>query len=181
MRQVCVFCGSTTGAAERHAAAAREMGAALVRRGLGLVYGGGNIGLMGILADTVLACGGSVIGVIPRFMVQRELAHQGLTSLHLTDSMHERKALMAEHSDAFIALPGGFGTADELFEMLTWRQLHLHEKPIGVLNVGGFFDSLLAWLDATVVEGFVKRDNRELLVARNDVDELLDAMNLTTN
>ncbi len=177
MRRICVFCGSKTGNAERHAAAARELGSAMVRRGLELVYGGGNIGLMGVLADAVLAGGGSVVGVIPRFMVLRELAHQGLTKLHLVDSMHERKAMMAEHADAFIALPGGFGTADELFEMLTWRQLHLHEKPIGVLNVNGFFDPFLSWLDVMVAEGFLKRANRDLLIARGSVEELLDAMN----
>jgi uncharacterized protein (TIGR00730 family) len=177
MQRICVFCGSKTGAAERHAAAARELGAALVRRKLELVYGGGNIGLMGVLADAVLASGGSVIGVIPRFMVLRELAHQGLSQLHLVDSMHERKALMAEHADGFIALPGGFGTADELFEMLTWRQLHLHEKPIGVLNVDGYFDPLLAWLDVMVKEGFLKHGNRDLLIERPGVEELLDAMN----
>jgi uncharacterized protein (TIGR00730 family) len=176
MRRVCVFCGSKTGEAERHSEAARQFGEGLARRGLGLVYGGGNIGLMGVLADAVLAGGGSVIGVIPRFMVKRELAHQGLTELLLVDGMHERKALMAEHADAFVALPGGFGTADELFEMLTWRQLHLHNKPIGVLNVGGFFDPLLAWLDVMVAEGFLKRANRELLIVRAQVDELLDAM-----
>ena len=176
MRRVCVFCGSKTGDNARFGAAARELAVALVRRRLDLVYGGGNVGLMGLLADTVLAAGGSVIGVIPRFMVLRELAHAHLTQLHLVDSMHERKALMAEHADGFIALPGGFGTADELFEMLTWRQLHLHEKPIGVLNVGGFFDPLLAWLDTMVAQGFVKRVNRDLLLVRTDCDELLSAM-----
>jgi len=131
---------------------------------------------MGVLADAVLDRGGEVIGVIPRFMVQKELAHQRLSQLHLVESMHERKALMAEHSDAFLALPGGFGTADELFEMLTWRQLHLHDKPIGVLNIDGFFDPLMVWLDRMVKDGFLKRSNRELLIVRGRVEELLDAM-----
>jgi uncharacterized protein (TIGR00730 family) len=176
MRRICVFCGSKTGDSPRHTAAAHDLAMALVRRRLALVYGGGNIGLMGVLADAVLAAGGSVIGVIPRFMVLRELAHQGLTELHLVDSMHERKALMAEHADGFIALPGGFGTADELFEMLTWRQLHLHDKPIGLLNVGGYFNPLLSWLDVMVDEGFLKRSNRELLIVRAEAEELLVAM-----
>jgi uncharacterized protein (TIGR00730 family) len=174
MPNLCVFCGSKTGDASRHAQAARDLAAAMLRRGWGLVYGGGNIGLMGVLADALLAGGGRVIGVIPRFMVLKELAHQGLNELILVDSMHERKALMAERADVFAALPGGFGTADELFEILTWRQLHLHDRPIGLLNVGGFFDPLLNWLDVMVAEGFLKRGNRELLIVRSDVEELLD-------
>lgn len=172
--RVCVFCGSKTGIRPIHAAAARRLGESLVRRGLGLVYGGGNIGLMGVLADAVLAQGGEVIGVIPRFLMDKELGHQGVTRLLIVESMHERKALMAQHSDAFIALPGGFGTADEWFEILTWRQLHLHDKPIALLDIDGFFQPLLSWLDVMVREGFVKHSNRDLIVACSDVEELLN-------
>ena len=174
MRRICVFCGSKSGTSPRHAETARLLGEALVRRGLGLVYGGGNIGLMGVLADAVLAAGGNVIGVIPRFLMDREFGHPGVSELLVVESMHERKAVMAERADAFVALPGGFGTADELFEILTWRQLHLHDKPIGLLNAGGFFDPLLAWLDTMVREGFVKQYNRNLIVVADDVDQLLD-------
>ena len=172
--RVCVFCGSSVGAAPRYAESARRLGQSMARRGIGLVYGGGNIGLMGVLADAVLDAGGEVIGVIPRFLMDKELAHRGLTKLFAVESMHERKAIMAEQSDAFIALPGGFGTADEWFEILTWRQLHLHDKPIGVLNVAGFFDPLLNWIDVMVREGFVKESNRGLIVAGDDGDRLLD-------
>src|SRR2546421_2418842 len=154
MRRVCVFCGSRTGTAPVYAEEARRLGAALCRRGLGLVYGAGNIGLMGVLADAVLAHGGEVIGVIPRALVDKELAHAGLTQLHIVETMHQRKALMEQLADAFVALPGGYGTGDELFEILTWAQLHIHAKPIGLLNVAGYFDALLAWLNHTVAEGF---------------------------
>ena len=176
MRHVCVFCGSKTGDDPRFSAAARQLGESMVRRGLGLVYGGGNIGLMGVLADAMLATGGHVIGVIPRFLMDKELAHQSATEMHIVASMHERKARMADLADAFIALPGGFGTADELFEILTWRQLHLHDKPIGLLNTRGFFDALMAWLDVMVRDGFVKASNRDLLVVSADVEELLTAV-----
>ncbi|HZY83935.1 MAG TPA: TIGR00730 family Rossman fold protein, partial [Gemmataceae bacterium] len=134
MKRVCVFCGSSSGTRPEYAAAARRFGAALAGRGLGLVYGGGHVGLMGALADAVLAAGGEVVGVIPQALVDRELAHGGLTELLVVNTMHERKALMADRADAFAALPGGFGTADELFEILTWAQLGLHAKPVGLLN-----------------------------------------------
>jgi uncharacterized protein (TIGR00730 family) len=173
MRRVCVFCGSQTGDQSIYADAARQMGKLLAQRQLGLVYGGGNIGLMGVLADAVLATGGEVIGVIPGGLAERELAHAGLTELHLVQSMHVRKALMAEKADAFVALPGGYGTADELFEILTWRQLGLHDKPIGLLNVAGFFDPLLAWADLMVREGFVRPENRNLLQVSADPEALL--------
>ncbi len=140
MRRVCVFCGSQTGDHPIYADAARQMGKLLAQRHLGLVYGGGNVGLMGVLADAALQAGGEVIGVIPGGLAERELAHAGLTELHVVPSMHARKVLMAEKADVFVALPGGYGTADELFEILTWRQLGLHAKPIGLLNVAGFFD-----------------------------------------
>ena len=172
-RRVCVFCGSRTGRDSQYIEAARRVGACLVRRGLGLVYGGGNIGLMGVLADAVLAGNGDVVGVIPGALADKELAHAGLTELHVVDSMHLRKALMAEKSSAFVALPGGYGTADEFFEILTWRQLHIHDKPIGLLNVNGFFDPLLAWVDAMIREGFVKASNRDLMIVSDDADDLL--------
>jgi uncharacterized protein (TIGR00730 family) len=145
----------------------------MAARGLGLVYGGGHVGLMGVLADAVLAGGGEVQGVIPRDMVDRELAHAGLTRLHVVETMHQRKALMADLSDAFAALPGGFGTADELFEILTWAQLGLHAKPVGLLNVGGFFDPLLAWADRCVAEGFLRAEHRALLCLAADEEALL--------
>jgi uncharacterized protein (TIGR00730 family) len=176
MRRVCVFCGSATGAVPAYAAAARRFGECLTRRKLGLVYGGGNIGLMGVLADAVLAGGGEVIGVIPGMLREKELAHGALTELHVVGSMHARKALMAEKADAFVALPGGYGTADEFFEMLTWRQLRLHDKPIGLLNVAGFFDPFLVWVDLMVREGFVKHANRTSLRVSEEAESLLDLL-----
>jgi uncharacterized protein (TIGR00730 family) len=150
----------------------------MVARGLGLVFGGGHIGLMGILADAVLKAGGEAIGVIPQDMIDKELAHSQLTQLHVVTTMHQRKALMADLADGFAALPGGFGTGDELFEILTWAQLGYHAKPIGVLNLDGFFDPLLAWLDQAVREGFVKPKHRRLLVEAKDPEELLDRIGL---
>jgi uncharacterized protein (TIGR00730 family) len=176
MRRLCVFCGSSTGRDTVYTDAARRFGAALAARGLGLVYGAGNIGLMGVLADAALASGAEVIGVIPRALVERELAHARLTRLHVVDTMHERKALMADLSDAFAALPGGFGTGDELFEILTWAQLGLHDKPIGLLNVAGYFDALLAWLDHMVDESFLRPEHRALLLTRSEPDALLDLL-----
>jgi uncharacterized protein (TIGR00730 family) len=173
MKRVCVFCGSRTGDRSEYAAAARELGAALVRQGLNLVFGGGHIGLMGVLADAVLAGGGEVIGVIPQALVDKELAHAGVKDMRIVPTMHTRKALMADLSDAFVALPGGYGTADELFEMLTWAQLRIHAKPTALLNTLGFFDPLLAWLDATVADGFVKPAHRNLLLVADKVDDLL--------
>jgi uncharacterized protein (TIGR00730 family) len=174
MKYICVFCGSRMGSSAIYAEAARQFGQALASRGLGLVYGGGHIGLMGVLADAVLRAGGSVIGVIPRSMVERELAQTNLTELHVVETMHQRKALMAERANGFAALPGGFGTADELFEILTWRQLSLHDKPIGLLNVAGFFDPLLAWIDRTVEEGFLRADNRALIHVGDQPERLID-------
>lgn len=176
MPNLCVFCGSKVGTNPVYAAAARRLGALLAQRGWGLVYGGGHIGLMGVVADAVLTAGGRVVGVIPQGLADKELAHLGLTELHVVDTMHQRKALMADRSDAFVALPGGFGTADEFFEILTWAQLGIHTKPVAVLNVNGFFDPLLRWLDHTVTEGFVKPDNRELVRVFGDPVELLDAL-----
>lgn len=176
MRRVCVFCGSKRGDGAEYVQSARRLGELLAERNLGLVFGGGHIGLMGVLADAVLRAGGEAIGVIPQALVDKELAHSGLSQIHVVASMHERKAVMADLSDAFIALPGGFGTADELFEILTWSQLGLHSKPIGLLNIAGFFDPLLAWLDRTVQEGFLKAKHRRLLLVADDPERLLDLL-----
>lgn len=176
MQRLCVFCGSSAGCRTVYAEAGRRLGQALAERGLGLVYGGGHIGLMGILADSVLEAGGSVIGVIPQALVDKELAHAGLTELHIVTTMHQRKALMADLADGFTALPGAFGSADELFEVLTWAQLGLHAKPIGLLNVAGYFDSLRAWLDHAVREGFLRSAHRRLLLEAEDPERLLDLL-----
>jgi len=176
MRWICVFCGSSKGANVQYESVARRLGELLVERNTGMVYGAGNVGLMGILADAVLHAGGKVIGVIPRALVDRELAHQGLTELHIVETMHQRKSLMADRSDAFIALPGGFGTADELFEILTWAQLGIHAKPIGLLNVGGFFDPLLDWIRHATAEQFIRPQHFELLNVASDAEDLLDAL-----
>ena len=176
LKRVCVYCGSREGSKPAYARAARDLGAALARRGIGLVYGGGRIGLMGVVADAVLAEGGSVTGVIPRALVSKEVAHLDLKDLRVVGSMHERKALMAELSDAFIALPGGFGTLEEFSEVLTWAQLGLHAKPIGILNVGGYFDPLLAWLNLAVKERFLKPVHRRLLLEAKEPQTLLDLM-----
>src|SRR3954449_13611628 len=156
MQRVCVFCGSKSGGRPVYADAARRLGAALAARGCELVFGAGHVGLMGVLADAVLAAGGRAVGVIPQALVDRELAHRGLTELHVVGTMHQRKALMADLSDAFVALPGGYGTGDELFEILTWAQLGIHAKPIGLLNVAGYFDAMLAWLDHMTREDFLR-------------------------
>lgn len=155
IRSVCVFCGSRPGARPEYREAATRLGTALARRDLTLVYGGASVGVMGAVADAVLAAGGRVVGVIPHFLESKEITHPGLTELHAVDSMHTRKALMAERSDAFVALPGGFGTLDELFEITTWAQLGLHRKPMGLLDVGGFFQPLLAMVRRMADEGFV--------------------------
>jgi uncharacterized protein (TIGR00730 family) len=176
MRRLCVFCGSAAGRRGVHADLARRFGQLLVARGLELVFGAGHIGLMGVLADSVLGAGGVAIGVIPQALVDKELAHSGLTQLHVVSTMHTRKALMADLSDAFVALPGGYGTLDELFEILTWAQLGLHTKPIGLLNSSGYFDPLLTWLDHAVEEGFIKPGHRRLLVEAPEPQRLLDLL-----
>lgn len=178
MPNVCIFCGSRTGADGRFAGAAREVARELVARGFGIVFGGGRIGLMGILADAALAQGGSVIGVIPRALQEREVAHTGLTRLHVVETMHERKALMAQLSDAFIALPGGYGTLDELCEIVTWSQLGIHDKPIGLLNTGGYYDMLLSLFDRAVAEGFVSAANRALISEGSHISDLLATMHI---
>jgi uncharacterized protein (TIGR00730 family) len=176
MKRICVFCGSSPGSRPEYRAAAEELGAELVRRKIGLVYGGGNVGLMGVLADAVLKAGGEVQGVIPEHLMAREIGHDGLTKLHVVRSMHERKALMADLSDAFVALPGGFGTLEEFCEVVTWTQLGLHAKPCGILNVFGYYSPLLAMLDHAVQERFLKPENRALVPARELPSELLQAL-----
>ena len=176
MKRVCVFCGSSAGRNPVYLDTARAMGKALVRRGIGLVYGGGRVGLMGAIADTVLSDGGEVIGCIPQPMVAREVAHHGVTELRVVHSMHERKATMAELSDAFIALPGGFGTIEEFCEIVTWAQLGLHEKPCGVLNVENYYDPLLALFDRGVADGFIYPINRRLVLEETDPERLLDLL-----
>jgi len=176
MKRICVFCGSNVGSHPEYRAAAEELGTELVRRNIGLVYGGGNIGLMGVLADAVLEAGGEAIGVIPERLMKREVGHSGLTKLHIVRSMHERKALMADLSDAFVALPGGFGTLEEFCEVVTWAQLGLHAKPCGILNVLGYYSPLLAMFDHAVEERFLKIENRSLVLARDSVGELLQAL-----
>lgn len=176
MKRICVFCGSSSGSRPEYRAAAEELGAELVRRSIGLVYGGGNVGLMGVIADAVLDAGGEVVGVIPENLVTKEVGHKGLTKLHVVRSMHERKALMADLSDAFIALPGGFGTLEEFCEIVTWSQLGLHTKPCGILNVQGYYSPLLAMFDHAVKERFLKLENRALVLAQDSVSELLRAL-----
>jgi len=172
LRSLCVFCGSSSGNRAEYAAAAAQFGELLARRGIQLVYGGGNVGLMGVLADAALATGGRVIGVIPQMLVDRELAHRG-TDLRIVTSMHERKALMAELSDAFVALPGGLGTYEELCEVLTWSQLGIHHKPVGCLDVLDYFHPLGAMLDHAVAEGFLRPEQRQCLFVDNNATGLL--------
>ena len=176
MQRLCVFCGSSVGGQALYADSARRLGEAMARRGLGLVFGGGHIGLMGVLADAVLAAGGEAIGVIPQALVDKELAHTRLSDLQVVGTMHQRKALMADLADGFAALPGGFGTGDELFEILTWAQLGLHAKPIGLLNTAGYFDALLAWLDHALRERFVRVEHRRLLLEAPEPEALLDLL-----
>lgn len=180
MKRICVFAGSSAGARPEYLATAGELGSLMAARGVELVYGGARVGLMGAVADAVLAGGGRVTGVIPRALVEKEVAHSGLTDLRVVTSMHQRKALMADLSDAFIALPGGWGTLDEMFEILTWAQLGLHRKPCGLLNVQGYFDQLLAFLDHTVEQGFVRREYRSLLAVAAGSAALLDALRTPT-
>jgi uncharacterized protein (TIGR00730 family) len=176
VRRVCVFCGASSGRAAAYAAAARAFGAAAAARGLGVVYGGGRVGLMGEVADAALAAGGAVAGVIPQELVARELAHAGLTELHVVRSLHERKALMAELADGFVALPGGFGTLDELMEQLTWSQLGLHAKPVGLLDVAGYWRPLIALARHATEEGFVREADLAAIAVAEDPDALLDRL-----
>jgi uncharacterized protein (TIGR00730 family) len=176
LQRVCVFAGSNPGRRPEYHEAAQTLGQELVARGLGVVYGGGSVGLMGVLADSVLAAGGEIIGVMPRGLFRREVAHQGLTTLYEVGSMHERKALMADLADGFIALPGGFGTFDELFEITTWAQIELHSKPIGLLNVANFFQPLLALVVHASREGFIPPTHLRLLMIHENIGELLSSL-----
>ena len=174
MRRIGVFCGSSPGNKLEYTQAARELGKTLAERKIGLVYGGGRVGLMGELASAVLSAGGEVTGVITRYLYQRELAHPGITQLQVVETMHERKALMADRADGFIALPGGLGTIEEIFEVLTWSQLGLQRKPGGLLNVGGYYDALIRFLDHTVAAGFVAAEHRQMILVDTHPARLLD-------
>ena len=181
MKRICVFCGSNAGHDPRYRADAERLGRLLAGRGIELVYGGGNVGLMGIIADACLGAGGTVIGVIPEALIGKEVAgrvvdHRGLTRLEVVDSMHTRKARMAELADGFIALPGGFGTFEEFCEILTWGQLGFHVKPMGLLNVNGFYDPLLTLFERAVADGFLRQENRAMALAAEDIETLLAAM-----
>lgn len=173
MARICVYCGSMSGTRPEYVHGAQALAQALVQGGHSLIYGGGNVGLMGVVADAVLAGGGAVVGVIPHALMAREVGHPGVTTLHVVDSMHERKALMADLADAFIALPGGVGTFEELFEAITWTQLGVHRKPCGLLNVAGFYDGLLRFLDHAWSEGFLRAETRAIVTASADPTELI--------
>lgn len=175
MKRICVFCGSSSGNLPDFSERTRALGETLVLRGYGLVYGGASVGLMGVLADAVLARGGEVIGIIPGALADKEIAHSGLSELVVVDSMHERKGKMVELSDGFIALPGGMGTLEEMFEVLTWAQLGIHRKPCGLLDVRGYFFPLLNFLDEAVIRGFLRPHHRDMVLVSGDADELLDA------
>jgi hypothetical protein len=164
IRRICVFCGSSTGGDPRYREAAEELARAIVASGRGIVYGGGSVGLMGVLADAALQAGGEVIGVIPEALAREELLHGGLSETHVVRTMHARKALMAERSDAFVAMPGGFGTFEELLEIITWRQLHFHSKPVGILNVAGYYDGLVSLVAHAIGEGFIRSGHEALLL-----------------
>ena len=176
MKSICVFCGSSIGSHQEYEQQAAFMGRALAQRGIALVYGGGRVGLMGVMADAALNAGGRVVGIIPDHLWQREIGHSGLTELHVVDSMHTRKALMAERSDAFVAMPGGIGTLEEFFEVWTWGQLGLHAKPYGLLNIRGYYSPLVAMLDHMVDQQFMRREHRDLVLIRDQVEPLLDAL-----
>lgn len=176
MKQICVFCGSYAGAQPLYMQTATAVGLGLAQRAIGLVYGGGRVGLMGAVADGALAGGGHVTGVIPQTLVDRELAHKGLSELHIVHSMHERKAMMAQLAEGFITLPGGFGTLDELFEIVTWAQLGFHRKPIALLNVAGYFDPLLTFIDHMAAEGFIKPEHRQAVLVHTEMNPLLDTL-----
>ena len=173
MKSLCVYCGSSSGITPNYADAARKLAQALVERKIALVYGGGNVGLMGIIADEAMRLGGHVTGVIPKALVRKEVGHRQISELHVVENMHERKAMMADLAEGFIAMPGGIGTLEELFEVMTWAQLGFHDKPIGVLNVDGYYDALLAFLQHTVQQGFLRPQHVSLLMVESDVAALL--------
>jgi uncharacterized protein (TIGR00730 family) len=176
MKSICVFCGGNLGKRPSYLAAARRLGEAFAREGIALVYGGSHVGLMGAIADAVITAGGEAHGVIPEFLASKEIAHLGITKLTVVSSMHERKAAMAAQAEGFVALPGGFGTLDELFEILTWAQLGLHKKPVALLDVEGYFASLLAFLDRAADDGLLRPEHRAMLLVEPDPDRLIAAM-----
>ena len=176
MNRICVFCGSKTGNSPLFLEAAIQLGRVLAERGLDLVDGGASIGLMGAVADSVLTGGGKVVGVIPEAMASKEVAHDGLTEMHVVSSMHERKSMMARLADAFVALPGGFGSFEELLEMITWAQLGIHRKPVGILNVAGYYDPLIQLFEGAIEAGFIKPRNRQLFVIEQEADRLLQTL-----
>ena len=180
MKSLCVFCGSSSGVRKEYVELAQRLGSALAEQHIRVVYGGGRVGLMGAVADAALAAGGRVIGVIPQLLLDKEVGHTGLTELHVVETMAQRKWMMGELSDAFLALPGGIGTMDELFEAWTWTQLDLHDKPCGLLNFHGYYDSLIHFLDQAVVEGFLRPRHRDALVVGDDLQQLLDELSART-
>jgi uncharacterized protein (TIGR00730 family) len=176
MKSLCVYCGSASGNNPSYAQAARQLGKDMVDNNVALVYGGGKVGLMGVIADEVMRLGGEATGIIPKALMEKEVGHLGLTRLHVVKDMHERKAMMADLSDGFVAMPGGIGTLEELFEIFTWAQLGLHEKPIGLLNVDGFYDGLIAFLKHVVAQGFLKADQASLLMHAANAEDLLHTL-----
>ncbi len=176
MQRVCVFCGSSSGTKQEYAVGARELGLVLAKQNIELVYGGGHVGLMGIIADAALSAGAKAIGVIPRCLADKEIAHQGLTELKIVQTMHERKAMMSELSDGFIAMPGGFGTLEELFEVITWAQLGIHKKPFGLFNIAGYYDKLIEFLDFQVEQGFVPQRHREMIIVSDEAEQLVELL-----
>jgi uncharacterized protein (TIGR00730 family) len=176
IQRICIYCGSSPGRRPDYAQQAERLARLLAQRGIGLVYGGATVGIMGIVADAALAAGGEVIGVIPRVLMEKELAHRGLSELHLVDSMHARKAMMVQLADGFIALPGGFGTLDELFETLTWAQLGIHQKPCALFNVDGYYDALIGFLRHSVDEQYVRPQHLRMLIVEQQIDKLLQRM-----
>lgn len=176
LNALAVYCGSASGVDERHATTAAELGTALAQRGITLIYGGGHVGLMGVVADAALSAGGEVVGIITNGLMSREVGHGSLTELIAVETMHERKLAMSERADAFVMLPGGYGTLDEFFEAVTWTQLQIHTKPCTILDPTGYYEPLLAWLDEATAEGFIKPDNRALITSYAAVDELLGAL-----
>ena len=181
MKSICVFCGSSKGFSPIYSEVAEKLGQSFAAKGIKLVYGAGNVGLMGVIADAVLGEGGEVLGVIPNFLKEREVCHTRLTELVVTETMHERKQIMEERSDGVIVMPGGYGTLDEFFEMLTWKQLHRHNKPIGILNVNGYYDPLMAHVQKMVEEGFLKEANVHLFCVSDSIEELIQKMTDSAN
>jgi uncharacterized protein (TIGR00730 family) len=176
MENICLFCGSSTGNKDVYRRTARKLVGELVKRNIGIVYGGGKVGLMGEIADAVLELGGRVIGVMPRHLVEKEIAHKGLTALHVVETIHERKRLMSELADAFIALPGGYGTLEELFEILSWAELGIHQKPCGILDVNGFYQPLIRFLDFVQAEGFLRTASRKLVLVKDEAMDLVETI-----